>query len=237
LGVRRFNQVKGEFESALLTSTVAWEKTRAYSLGAGGNIFINVKGREPAGTVEPGEKYDRLCQELIGGLMRLSDPETGAPVVEHVYRREELYHGPLLHQAPDLIIQWKDYGYWGRGRYDSSAPVFEAQRHLDFSDQPLTGSHRPEGILILQGAGVRSAAQIDGAHLSDLLPTILGLMEVPIPTHVDGSILYEAFVEGAIEKIGSLSVPSEVPSLEDEFTYTPEDEAKISQHLRDLGYL
>jgi predicted AlkP superfamily phosphohydrolase/phosphomutase len=238
LGAQRFDQLKGDFESALLTSTVDWERTRAYALGAGGNIFINLQGREPAGIVQPGAEYERLRQELVQALAALSDPETGAPIVQRVYRREELYHGPFLDQAPDLVIQWRDYACWGRGRYDSQGTaVFEAQRHFDFSDLPLSGTHRPQGILLLQGAGVRPGTQIEGARILDLAPTILGALGLPIPEHLDGTVLHAAFVEGAIESTAPLATDATVPAAGDEFAYTPEETAQISQRLQDLGYL
>ena len=207
-------------------------------LGAGGNIFINLEGREPAGIVRPGAEYERLRQELADALMALSDPETGNSIVRRVYRREELYDGPFLDRAPDLIIDWKDYAFWGRGRYDSQGtPVFEFQRRFDFSGMPLTGSHRPEGILIVNGPGVRSGARIEGAGLPDIAPTILGILGLPVPGYMDGAVLHRAFVEGAVESIVSDSVSLATSSPGGELAYTPEEETEISQHLQDLGYL
>jgi predicted AlkP superfamily phosphohydrolase/phosphomutase len=238
LGARRFDQIKGGFESTLLTSVIDWEHTRAYALGAGGNIFINLKGREPTGTVQPGDEYEKLRQEIIDALGTLSGPETTDPIVQRIYRREELYHGPLLNQAPDLVIQWKDYAYWGRGRYDSQGTsVFEAQRHFDFSDQPLSGTHRPDGIVLINGPSVRPGFQIDGANILDLAPTILSVLDLPLPRDLDGTVLHTAFVEGALKGTNVLTTNAAVPTPEENFAYTPEDEAAISQRLKDLGYL
>jgi predicted AlkP superfamily phosphohydrolase/phosphomutase len=234
LGARGFSRIKGELESAVLTSMVNWEQTQAYSLGAGGNIFINLQGREPAGIVQPEMEYERLCQAIAKALLTLTDPETGRPVIRRVYQREELYHGPFASQSPDLIIQWSDYAYWGRGVYGGQTPVFEAQRRFDFSDQPLSGTHRPEGILIIQGPGIESAAQIEGAALQDLAPTILGTLGIPIPDYMDGAVLRQAFADGAIE---TSSESLTLPESGEEFDYTPEEAAQITQHLRDLGYL
>jgi predicted AlkP superfamily phosphohydrolase/phosphomutase len=241
LGARRFEQVKGEFESALLTTNVVWPQTRAYSLGAGGNIFLNVQGREPAGIVQPSAEYEQLRQEVAAALMTMRDPETGEAMVRRVYRREELYQGPFLEQAPDLIIEWQDYAYWGRGQYDSHAPVFQAQRHFDFSDQPLTGSHRPEGILIAYGPGIRVGAEIKEAlHLVDLAPTILSLLGIAPSTVMDGRLRRDLFIEEQAEYRQQLfpanngSTPSGTTA---ELKYSAEDEEKIAQHLRSLGYL
>lgn len=239
LGTRRFNRIKAGFESFLLTSSVDWDRTKAYVLGAGGNVFINLKGREPEGIVQPGTEYEQLRQELAEALMTLSDPETGESVVGRVYKREEIYDGPFLDRAPDLIVKWKDYAFWGRGRYDSRRThIFEAQRQVDFSDMPLTGSHRLEGVLIINGPDIQSGAHIEGARLMDLAPTILGVMGLPIPRHMDGTVLHKAFVDGAIQGLVSDSASSsDDSSPEADLAYTPEEEAEISRHLQNLGYL
>lgn len=237
LGAARFNRVKADFESALLTTSVDWQQTRAYALGAGGNIYINLKGREPAGMVEPGPAYEQLRQELAEALMTMADPTTGHPIIQRVYQREELYHGPLLDQAPDLIIQWSDYAYWGRGQYDSYAPVFEVQRQFDFSDQPLTGSHRPEGILIAYGAGIAAGTQIEGARLIDMAPTILSLLGISPTADMDGRFLGALFLAEEAQRLQQTASENGSATALEQFDYTPEEAEKIAQHLRALGYL
>jgi predicted AlkP superfamily phosphohydrolase/phosphomutase len=221
----------------LLTSNLDWEETRAYALGAGGNIFVNLKGREPAGCVEPGNEYEQVRRELTGSLLSLSDPDTGQSIVERVFRREELYHGPYVDLGPDLIVQWKDYSYWGRGRYDSSESVFQAQRQSDFSDKPLTGSHRLEGVLILQGPDIRSNCQTEGARLLDVAPTILSLLGIDPGPNLDGHILQGIFREETAADLKEISPADEPHRAGEEYGYDSEDEKKITDHLRSLGYL
>lgn len=239
LGSERFQQVKGEFESALMTASVAWEETQAYALGAGGNIYVNVKGREPAGIVEPDTAYEQVRTELARRLMTLREPETGEAMVRRVYRREELYQGPFLEQAPDLVIEWTDYAFWGRGQYDSQSPVFQKQRQLDFSDQPLTGSHRPQGILIAQGAGIRAGQQVEGARLLDVAPTVLSLLGIAPTPAMDGRFLTDLFTEDEAKRIQAAAetAVSVEESSPDPFQYSSEEEEQIAEHLRSLGYL
>ena len=157
LGPERFDQLKGGLESTLFSSGVEWSQTTAYALGAGGNVYLNVKEREPAGKVTWGREYERVRAEVADALSGMRDPETGDEIVRRVWRREEIYTGPYVDQAPDLVIEWRDYRYWGRGRYDiANAPVFEEMQSLDFSALPLTGTHRPEGTLIMAGARRRT---------------------------------------------------------------------------------
>jgi predicted AlkP superfamily phosphohydrolase/phosphomutase len=238
LGAQRFQRIKGDVESTLFSSAIEWSKTKAYALGAGGKIYLNLVGREPEGVVQPGIEYEALRDELVDTLSALQDPETGQRIVRRVWRREELYHGSLLDQAPDLAIEWADYGYWGRGRYDIwAAPVFEDRRTMDYSELSLTGTHQPDGILIISGPGVRDGAEIDGARIVDLMPTVLGILGLPAPAYMDGDVLQTAFVDGAIESTTASFTDLDTTSTEDEFVYTDEDAAQISRRLKDLGYL
>jgi len=237
LGAHTFSRVKEEFESALLTSAVDWGETKAYALGAGGNIYINLKDREPDGIIQPGKAYEQLRNEIIDALMTMVEPETGDVVVRKVHKREELYSGPKLADAPDLIIEWVDYACWGRGQYDGGETVFEAQRHLDFSDQPLTGSHRPKGILIAHGTGIRSGEQITEAHLLDMAPTILSILGIqPLP-EMDGGFLTALFKDTEIKQVQQAITESTLPVESAQLTISPEEEEAIAKHLRALGYL
>ncbi len=72
---------------------IDWSRTRAYAQGNFGQIFLNLKGRQPNGCVAAADARG-LLDELKAGITAIPHPETGAPLVEHVYEREELYDGP-----------------------------------------------------------------------------------------------------------------------------------------------
>ena len=230
----RFYDLKARMETEMFTATVEWSQTRAYSLGACGNIFINLQGREPQGTV-PAAEYETVRSEIATRLATLQDPDTGQPLVRCVHRREDVYSGPYLENAPDLLIEWADYSYWGRGRFDVDSPdVLETRHHWDFSELPLTGTHRPQGIFIIQGTPIQSAAELTGARLIDVLPTILYLMGLPLPSGLDGRVLAEAFTNPPE------SIPTETTDTlldQEKYGYSAEDSALIEQRLKELGYL
>lgn len=236
LGGERFDILKGQVESALLSSVVDWERTQVYALGAGGNLYVNLAGREPQGIVQPGREYEQVRNRLRDDLLAFTHPDRGQHLVKEVHRREDLYHGPCLEQAPDLIVEWASYRFWGRGRYDSrGTSVFEQRRTFDFSDLPLTGSHRRDGMLIVRGPGVQAGARITGAHLMDLAPTVLTYLGIRPPDQMDGRVL------------GKLPGPAEVESIPQgrstldadgsSFEYGPTEAEEISKRLRGLGYL
>lgn len=81
---------------------VDWAGTKAYALGLNG-IYINVKGREPNGTVPP-EKVDKVRNEIVEKLSGVVDPLNGSPVITQVYYPEKIYSGPFVNMAPDLVV-------------------------------------------------------------------------------------------------------------------------------------
>ncbi len=233
VGSDRFSRVQQEFQSTLLTTTIDWPHTQAFSLGAGGNLYINLKGREPSGAVVS-EDYDHVRQRIIDALMQLRSPETGETIVRRAYRREELYHGAQLDTAPDIIIAWADHTFWGRGYYGSQVPVFERQEHFDFSAQPLSGAHRPEGILLAHGPAIQPGARVQDAKLYDLAPTIFHLLGFEPPADMDGRVLTEMLREVKTDLVQTTQEAARTFSPAD---YTAEEAELISEHLRALGYL
>ncbi|MFQ5858262.1 MAG: alkaline phosphatase family protein [Anaerolineae bacterium] len=235
---RVFEPLKGRLETQLYASAVDWPATRAYSLGTGGNICINLKGREPAGIVRPGAEYERVRDEIIAGLEALCSPDTNTPIVERVYRREELYHGPYLDLAPDLVVKWRDYSFWGRGRYEiAGTPLFDDISTWEFSDLPLSAVHRLEGVLIVHGSGVRVGQRIEGARLIDLGPTILHVLDLEAPPHMDGRVITGLFAGDGPARVSPASVDSEPARRDADYAYSDEEAEAIQKRLEDLGYL
>jgi len=86
-----------------LWSSVDWSRTRAYAVGLS-KIYINLKGREGRGIVEPGREYRALCRRISGELLALQDPETMAPVLRQIYHKDRLYSGNKVETTGDLIV-------------------------------------------------------------------------------------------------------------------------------------
>jgi predicted AlkP superfamily phosphohydrolase/phosphomutase len=171
---------------------VDWAHTRACGFGTGG-IFCNVRDRDPQGLVAPGDEYEALRGELATRLLAVADPETGQPVVKAVLRGEEVYPGAQHGIVPDLLIAL-DPGYaLGRGEAlgrISDKPVVEIN-HTRWSGGH-EGPYLPQdipGVLLMAGPGISPEGQLDAPHITDIAPTILRLLGVDVPPHVEGQAL------------------------------------------------
>lgn len=188
-GLRQRVRSLGEF------SGVDWPRTRAYSEGMYGNIFVNLKGREPEGIVAPGGECDRLLDQISRELLNLRDPESGEPLVSRVFRKEELYSGPHVTLAPDLIIGWRDYAYFSKKQAERRGQGwFGDELRIEASDYPHTGTHRLEGTLIMAGPAFRGGGRVS-ASLVDIAPTVLHLLDQPVPEHMEGRVLRETLTD------------------------------------------
>jgi predicted AlkP superfamily phosphohydrolase/phosphomutase len=100
-GARR-QSLEALFGKGQFWESVDWSKTKAYSMGFG-DIYVNLKGRENGGIVEPGEPYEKLRSEIIARLLPLTDPKTGERAVSRIFKREDIYRRFDPRLIPDLI--------------------------------------------------------------------------------------------------------------------------------------
>lgn len=172
---------------------VDWPQTRAYSFGFFGNISLNLRGREPQGVVEQGREAEELKAHVSERLLDLRDPADGRPLVDRVYRREELYSGPYVPDAPDLLVVMRNYAYMTRDGYEGVTGVLLGPPALRKGRLPHSGNHRPDGVFIMAGPGVQPGVHLSGASIMDVAPTVLYAAGLPAPAAMDGRVLSEAF--------------------------------------------
>jgi len=168
---------------------IDWKKTKAYfSLGAGLGIIINRQKYWPKGIVRE-EEYEGLRSKLIQSLAALKDPQSGQPVLAKVYRREELFSGSYLYQMPDLVLRFND-GYVpveASGK-DSIIEDLDAQEFL-------IGEHCLAGMFLAYNKKYIKALNLNsGINILDIAPTILHILDIPVPLDFDGRVLEEIFL-------------------------------------------
>lgn len=148
---------------------------KAYSMDPG-RIFVNLRGREPQGSVDPSREYEALRKELAEALSELREPESGERMIDRVYKREEIYNGQCSPQAPDLVAM-PHRGYDLKGSLKKAVLTDKGV---------INGTHTYDDAMIyIQGQGINK----EEVAIVDVMPTILRLMDVPIPEDVDGSVL------------------------------------------------
>jgi predicted AlkP superfamily phosphohydrolase/phosphomutase len=181
----RLGWLKRILQNYVAASDIDWERTSAFSRGKESQVFVNLMGRDPSGTVEPGDDYEAVCDAVEKAFMELRDPESGEPAVHRVYRARELYEGPFLNQAPDLVIDWHDCAYMPTETDEGNENVF-VERWREYMNWPTTGAHRKFGVLLAAGPGIAAGTSVNQVGALDLLPTWLKYLDVPAPPVLQG---------------------------------------------------
>lgn len=234
---QRVPRVRSSFEALRQTTDIKWSETRAFSSGIFGNIYINTVGRYPEGTVRPGGEYDSLCRRIIRELENLRDPDTGAEIVERVYRREELYSGPLVNKAPDLVIKWVDYEYYTSQDFRGGDDLFIPAMVQEGSDFVQSGTHRLNGTFITKGPLWKQGHHLVGARIEDITPTVLYTLGLPVPSDIDGQVLVDGLLTEYVANVPiRTSVEDGVVERAD-VGYSEQDALAVRERLRGLGYL
>jgi predicted AlkP superfamily phosphohydrolase/phosphomutase len=217
------------FES--MVKQIDWQKTQAYSpphTSVFGSIYVNLKGRENKGSVEDCF-YNRVREEVIARFQSLRDQITDFQI--EVFKREDLYHGRYLAQAPDLVYVINNFRCISLHSFHGD-PVFQVkQLREDYS-----GTHRFEGIFIAKGPSIKRGHRLQRAEIIDIAPTLLHIFEVPIPEEMDGKVLKEIFQpESQLGRRDIQFAPAEVIQA----TVEPEPliNDSVRRRLEDLGYL
>ena len=189
------------------------------------SLYFSRKGREPGGVLDDAS-YAAAREEVARRLLAFVDPETGVHPVERIIKAEDEYEGLYLDKAPDLIAIPAE-NYW----------ITLGDESRDFTDPPtglptftFSAWHELNGMLIVAGPGVRRGANVTGAHLTDIVPTILYAAGNGIPPGLDGKVLDDLFTP---EFLGSH--PKRVFEGEIEL---PEGLPKdVEENLRSLPYV
>ena len=240
-----FPKIRQKSEMAYSSFTsIDWSRTKAYCsevLASPPSIWINLKGVKPQGIVDPGD-YDALVAFIIEKLAELKDPRSGKPVINRVYRRNEIFHGPFSREGADLVLDW-----WSEDSLFSSQPSFPEdtgkpaliiREHRPSETSEWGGTHRLNGIVIGRGSGFKSGAEIANARLIDIAPTLLHLLGVPVPEDMDGKVLASAFQPDFLLARPIRSGAASGTSVTDRPSgYTDEEAAKVEERLQALGYL
>jgi predicted AlkP superfamily phosphohydrolase/phosphomutase len=204
--------VRAGTETVDFAASTAYMRSRV-ELG----VRINLAGREPAGVVPPGE-YDAVRRELVDLFERVETPD-GEPLFDAVHPRETVFDGPYLEDAPDIVLVPADYDHH----------LTTSLRGERFADLGAFCDHRFEGVVAVHGDGVDAAADLGGADLLDVAPTVLATLGVPASERMEGDVL------PVVEPAGVESYPTFDPG--DGRRRETDHDGRVGQRLADLGYV
>ena len=145
----------------------------AYSLDPG-RVVIRLRGRDKEGSVSPGAEYEAIRKTIANAALELRDPGSGEPIFQAAFKREDLYQGPYLEQAADLILAPYD-------GYDPKGPLYKET--LTHKGDELVGMHTFDDAMFYVGG--RQIPQMRFSVLN-VMPTVLELMNVPLPQELEG---------------------------------------------------
>ncbi len=160
---------------------VDWSRTRAYGQGLNG-LYLNLRGREREGIVEPGTAAEKLKGEIRDRLLRAKDPRNGVAPVQTAFLREELYRGPYVENAPDIVVGYRA-GY--RVSWESAVDEVGSETVTE-NTRMWSGDH---GFSRDQVPGIffcNRRVEAREPSLADIAPTVLAAFGIARPPYFDG---------------------------------------------------
>jgi predicted AlkP superfamily phosphohydrolase/phosphomutase len=209
---------------------VDWNRTVAFSKGNYGQIYINLKGREPDGAVQASD-YDSVCETIVERLKALKDPANDEPWAGQVFRREQIYQGPRVSDAPDIAFLPRDMRYLPLGNADFTSNKFMVDAF------GISGCHRMHGVLIANGDSVTPGARLGAARIVDVTPTMLYLMGQSLADDMDGQVLAEMIASEHLIANPIRFSAQTTSEQNGELPFLPEENEEIIERMKRLGYM
>jgi predicted AlkP superfamily phosphohydrolase/phosphomutase len=171
-----------------MNSGIDWNRSKVFCIPNSneGYFRVNLRGREPLGTVASSGEYAEVLGSVKEQLDQLVNPANGRRAAERVTLTDEVFRGARRPDLPDAVISW-----------DATARVLNelhtpklgsiASNAPGYGISPFyTGNHRPHAFVLARGPGLSARQTLEGGHILDIAPTILGLLGVDAPAHFEG---------------------------------------------------
>lgn len=169
-------------QTPIAKAPIDWSRTVAWGDGGYyGRCFLNVKGREPHGIVEPAD-YERTRDELVAKLEAMNGPD-GTPLHTKVYKPQDVYP-EVRGVAPDLIVYFGDLEWRSVGTVN--AGTVERVFTYENDTGPDGANHDRTGVFVMAGLPGQAIGRSDGLKLIDVGPSILSLYGIDAPEGAQG---------------------------------------------------
>ncbi|WP_315790254.1 alkaline phosphatase family protein [Fischerella sp. JS2] len=207
-----------------------WDKTLAYCRTPSSNgITIRVAEKPGDPGVQPSE-YEAFREKLICDLENFRDQNTGERIIQAIHKREDVYSGAAMHEAPDLTLVLRDYGFVSIKNYQ---PAVEPR-------ETPGGTHHPDGIFLAGGYGIKSNYEGKRQNVVDVPAALLYSLGLPVPADFEGYVPEEFFTETQLDlkpiKIGASTVTGEEANT-GTGDISEDEKQQIIAQLQMLGYM
>lgn len=222
-GIEGFNVSKSYF------AYLDWTRTTAYCRTPSCNGITIRVARQPGETGIDPKDYEKVRARLMRDLEELKDPETGERIVTEIHKREDVFPGAAMHDAPDLQLVLRDFGFVS---VRNILPIVQKRNYV-------VGTHHPEGVFMAYGPGIEAGKLIGKRHITDVASTLLYSVGLPVPSDLEGVVppaMFTAEHKSAHPiEIGAATQGGANASLTEAMD---EDEKKqIMDQLQMLGYM
>ncbi|MCH2169965.1 alkaline phosphatase family protein [Myxococcota bacterium] len=206
-----------------------WADTSAYCRTPSSNgITIRVRGDDGSGGIDPAD-YEAFRAKLVADLEDWTDPETGERYISEIHRREDVFPGSAMNDAPDLLLVLRDHGFVS---IKNKQPAVEPR-------EDAAGTHHPDGVLIGWGKGIRQGVELGRRRIEDVAAILLHSLGLSVPEDFEGRVPEEMFdlayleahpiVEGpATRKVGDDTAGAAMGE---------DEKDKLMAQLQMLGYM
>lgn len=201
-----------------------------------GLIYFNIEGRDPTGVVPP-SRLEAFSSEIIERLQAIQDPYSGRPLFSAVHKRDEIFRGSQVDYGPDLVIDSFD-GEWNIQTRHYTPRTGEHANGYFVGPQGDYGWHGKDGLYVFNGSAFRVGEPGERASVMDLAPTLLHLLDVPVPEDYDGESMTEAFTPEHLAAHELRTQEADDSASEDRASgYSDRESQAVTDHLRALGYI
>lgn len=207
-----------------------WENTLAYCRTPSSNGITIRVAKNPGDTGIKPEDYETFREKLINDLESFKDPNTGERIIQKIYKREDVYSGAAMQEAPDLTLVLRDYGF---------VSIRNILPPVEPREMPA-GTHHPDGVFLAGGYGIKSGYQGELQQIVDVTATLIHSLGLPVPKDQEGRVAESFFTEDYLLSnpvvLGELASIEKTPDDNSEDISEDEKEQILAQ-LQMLGYM
>lgn len=205
-----------------------WTKTTAYCRTPSCNGITIRVARNPGETGIDPKDYERFRNQLIRDLEDLKDPATGERIITEIHKREDVFPGSAMGDAPDLQLVLRDFGFVS---VRNILPIVQERNYI-------VGTHHPEGVFMAYGPGIEKGKLLGRRHITDVASTLLYSLGLEVPSDFEGVVppnMFSAEHKAAHPiTIGAATKNSNAGTTE---AMDEDEKQQILEQLQMLGYV